>query len=75
MLNLSLNDVSLDYIFDALNLKNVVFGGQATGDFHHLRFTERNSPTQYEKILCQRFFLQSRQIRRPELIQSMGQRE
>ena len=33
MLNLSLNDVSLDYIFDALNLKNVVFGGQATGDF------------------------------------------
>lgn len=31
-LNLSLNDISLDYIFDALNLKNVVFGGQATGD-------------------------------------------
>ena len=32
MLNLSLNDLSLDYIFEALNLKNVVFGGQATGD-------------------------------------------
>lgn len=32
VLNLSLNDLSLDYIFDALNLKNVVFGGQATGD-------------------------------------------
>ncbi len=31
-LNLSLNDIRLDYIFDALNLKNVVFGGQATGD-------------------------------------------
>ncbi|MBQ8423011.1 MAG: translocation/assembly module TamB [Coprobacter sp.] len=31
-LYLSLNDLQLDYIFDALNLKNVVFGGSATGN-------------------------------------------
>ncbi len=31
-LYLSLNDIELDYIFDALNLRNVVFGGQATGN-------------------------------------------
>ena len=32
-LHLSLNDINLAYIFETLNLKNVVFGGQATGDF------------------------------------------
>lgn len=31
---LQLNDVSLDYIFETLNIDNVVFGGRATGDFY-----------------------------------------
>ena len=33
-LKLQLNDVSLDYIFETLNIDNVVFGGRATGDFY-----------------------------------------
>lgn len=33
VLKLQLNDVSLDYIFETLNIDNVVFGGRATGDF------------------------------------------
>ncbi|WP_455505360.1 translocation/assembly module TamB domain-containing protein [Coprobacter sp.] len=32
-LNLQLNDINLDYIFGSLNIKHVVFGGQATGTF------------------------------------------
>lgn len=34
LLKLQLNDVSLDYIFETLNIDNVVFGGRATGDFY-----------------------------------------
>lgn len=34
MLKLQLNDVSLDYIFETLNIDNVTFGGRATGDFY-----------------------------------------
>ena len=33
VLSLKLNDVSLDYIFETLNIDNVVFGGRATGEF------------------------------------------
>ena len=29
-----LNDVSLDYVFETLNINHVDFGGQATGDFY-----------------------------------------
>ena len=32
-LTLQLNDINLDYIFGSLNIKHVVFGGQATGIF------------------------------------------
>ena len=32
-LSLQLNDINLDYIFGSLNIKHVVFGGQATGTF------------------------------------------
>ena len=31
---LQLGDVSLDYVFETLNIDNVVFGGRATGDFY-----------------------------------------
>ena len=31
---LQLNDVSLDYVFETLNIDNVDFGGKATGDFY-----------------------------------------
>lgn len=31
-LSLLLNDLNLDYIFESLNINNVTFGGQATGD-------------------------------------------
>ena len=34
VLVLQLGDVSLDYIFETLNIDNVVFGGRATGDFY-----------------------------------------
>ena len=33
VLKLQLNDVSLDYVFETLNIDNVVFGGRASGDF------------------------------------------
>ncbi|MBR1881719.1 MAG: translocation/assembly module TamB domain-containing protein [Muribaculaceae bacterium] len=33
VLCLDLNDVSLDYIFETLNIDNVMFGGRATGKF------------------------------------------
>lgn len=32
-LNLQLNDINLNYIFGSLNIRHVVFGGQATGTF------------------------------------------
>lgn len=32
-LNIDLNDVSLDYVFETLNIDNVHFGGRATGHF------------------------------------------
>lgn len=32
-LHLNLQDVNLDYIFETLNLENILFGGQGTGDF------------------------------------------
>lgn len=32
-MTLQLNDINLDYIFGSLNIKHVVFGGQATGIF------------------------------------------
>lgn len=34
VLNLDLNDMSLDYIFETLAINNVDFGGRATGKFH-----------------------------------------
>lgn len=34
MLCLQLNDISLDYVFETLNIDNVDFGGRATGDFY-----------------------------------------
>ncbi|MCH5246062.1 MAG: translocation/assembly module TamB domain-containing protein [Muribaculaceae bacterium] len=34
MLRLSLRDIDLDYIFSTLNIPNVMFGGNATGDFY-----------------------------------------
>lgn len=33
VLNLTLNDINLDYIFETLNIDHVQFGGQATGEF------------------------------------------
>lgn len=34
VLKLSLRDMDLDYIFETLNIPNVMFGGNATGDFY-----------------------------------------
>ena len=34
VLLLKLNDVSLDYVFETLNIDNVTFGGRATGEFY-----------------------------------------
>ncbi len=34
VLSLDLNDMSLDYVFDTLNINNVDFGGSATGRFY-----------------------------------------
>lgn len=34
VLCLQLNDVSLDYVFETLNIDNVMFGGRASGDFY-----------------------------------------
>ena len=31
-INLQLNDLNLDYIFESLNIRHVTFGGQATGN-------------------------------------------
>lgn len=33
-MTLSLRDIDLDYIFETLNIPNVMFGGNATGDFY-----------------------------------------
>lgn len=33
VLRLNLNDISLDYVFQTLNINNVDFGGRATGEF------------------------------------------
>lgn len=38
-LHLNLRSINLDYIFDLINLKNVQFGGDATGDFVLSQFT------------------------------------
>lgn len=37
---LTLNDIDLDYIFGSLNIKNVTFGGRATGDFIATNFSD-----------------------------------
>lgn len=34
MLNISLKDIDLSYIFDVLNRRHIVFGGKATGDIN-----------------------------------------
>lgn len=39
-LKLKLNDIDLDYIFGTLNIKNVTFGGRATGDFVVSNFSD-----------------------------------
>ena len=33
LLSVELNDISLDYIFETLNIDNVAFGGRASGKF------------------------------------------
>ena len=45
-LTLKLRDINLDYVFETLNIPNVMFGGDATGTFHASKLFSR-APVAY----------------------------